>query len=102
MTKLVGEKICDAFARKKEIQVASLRFAGIATDEQYPVLLEGEGSSLAGDGGVVELHRRESAAAASDWRWSGIFPVMKPSIYARPKRSCRNPPASLLSAIFLR
>jgi len=40
MTKLVGEKICDAFARKKEIQVASLRFAGIATDEQYPILLE--------------------------------------------------------------
>ena len=40
MTKLVGEKICDACARKKEIQVASLRFAGIATDEQYPILLE--------------------------------------------------------------
>jgi nucleoside-diphosphate-sugar epimerase len=40
MTKLLGEKICDAFARKKEIQVASLRFAGIATDEQYPILLE--------------------------------------------------------------
>ena len=40
MTKLMGEKICDAFARKKEIQIASLRFAGIATDEQYPILLE--------------------------------------------------------------
>jgi nucleoside-diphosphate-sugar epimerase len=40
MTKLMGEKICDAFARKKEIQIASLRFAGITTDEQYPILLE--------------------------------------------------------------
>jgi nucleoside-diphosphate-sugar epimerase len=40
MTKLVGEKLCDSFARKKEIQIASLRFAGIATDEQYPILLE--------------------------------------------------------------
>jgi nucleoside-diphosphate-sugar epimerase len=40
MTKLVGEKLCDSFARKKEIQIASLRFAGIATDEQHPVLLE--------------------------------------------------------------
>jgi nucleoside-diphosphate-sugar epimerase len=40
MTKLVGEKLCDSFARKKEIQIASLRFAGIATGEQYPILLE--------------------------------------------------------------
>jgi len=40
MTKLVGEQLCDSFARKKEIQIASLRFAGIATDEQYPILLE--------------------------------------------------------------
>jgi nucleoside-diphosphate-sugar epimerase len=40
MTKLVGEKLCDSFAGKKEIQIASLRFAGIATDEQYPILLE--------------------------------------------------------------
>ena len=40
MTKLMGENICDAFARKKKIQIASLRFAGISTDEQYPILLE--------------------------------------------------------------
>ncbi|HEY7558475.1 MAG TPA: NAD(P)-dependent oxidoreductase [Candidatus Binatia bacterium] len=40
MTKLVGEKLCDSFARKKQIQIASLRFAGIATDEQYPSLRE--------------------------------------------------------------
>lgn len=40
MSKLVGEKLCDSFARQKEIQIASLRFAGIATDAQYPILLE--------------------------------------------------------------
>lgn len=40
MTKLVGEKLCDSFARKMEVQIASLRFAGIVTDEQYPILLE--------------------------------------------------------------
>jgi nucleoside-diphosphate-sugar epimerase len=40
MTKLVGEKLCDSFARKKQVQIASLRFAGIATDEQYPILRE--------------------------------------------------------------
>ena len=40
MSKLVGEQLCDSFATKKKIQIASLRFAGIATDEQYPILLE--------------------------------------------------------------
>ncbi len=40
MTKLVGEKLCDSFARKRNIQIASLRFAGIATEEQYPILVE--------------------------------------------------------------
>jgi nucleoside-diphosphate-sugar epimerase len=40
MSKLVGEKLCDSFASKKESQIASLRFAGIATDAQYPILLE--------------------------------------------------------------
>jgi nucleoside-diphosphate-sugar epimerase len=40
MTKLIGEKLCDSLVRKKEVQVASLRFAGIAAEEQYPILLE--------------------------------------------------------------
>jgi nucleoside-diphosphate-sugar epimerase len=40
MTKLIGEKVCDSLARKKNMQVASLRFAGIAAEEQYPILLE--------------------------------------------------------------
>jgi nucleoside-diphosphate-sugar epimerase len=40
MTKLVGENLCDSFARKRGMQIASLRFAGIAAPEQYPILLE--------------------------------------------------------------
>lgn len=40
ISKLVGENLCDSFARKSEIQVASLRFAGIATEAQYPILLD--------------------------------------------------------------
>jgi nucleoside-diphosphate-sugar epimerase len=38
MSKVVGENLCDAFARKSAIQIASLRFAGIAAEAQYPTL----------------------------------------------------------------
>jgi nucleoside-diphosphate-sugar epimerase len=40
VSKLVGENLCDSFARMKEIQIASLRFSGIASEAQYPTLLE--------------------------------------------------------------
>jgi len=38
MSKVVGESLCDAFTRKSAIQIASLRFAGIASEAQYPTL----------------------------------------------------------------
>jgi nucleoside-diphosphate-sugar epimerase len=38
MSKVVGESLCDGFARKSAIQIASLRFAGIASEAQYPTL----------------------------------------------------------------
>jgi nucleoside-diphosphate-sugar epimerase len=40
ISKLVVERACDAFARKRETQIASLRFAGICTDLTHGVLLE--------------------------------------------------------------
>jgi nucleoside-diphosphate-sugar epimerase len=40
ISKLVVERVCDAFARKSEMQIASLRFAGICTDLTHGVLLE--------------------------------------------------------------
>jgi nucleoside-diphosphate-sugar epimerase len=40
MSKLLGENLCDAFARTRAIQIASLRFAGIASDAEYPTLLK--------------------------------------------------------------
>jgi nucleoside-diphosphate-sugar epimerase len=38
VSKVVGESLCDAFVRKSAIQIASLRFAGIASEAQYPTL----------------------------------------------------------------
>lgn len=40
ISKLIGEELCDAFARKSSMQIASLRFAGIATGADYPKLVE--------------------------------------------------------------
>lgn len=53
MTKLVGEKLCDSFARKEEFQIASLRFAGIAAPEQYPVLMERQKDPLCRGSGAL-------------------------------------------------
>ena len=38
MTKLVGENLCAAFAASRGVQVASMRFSGIASAAQYPTL----------------------------------------------------------------
>jgi len=40
VSKLAGERICDAFARRSEMQIASLRFAGISADFTQRNLLE--------------------------------------------------------------
>jgi nucleoside-diphosphate-sugar epimerase len=40
ISKLAGERICDAFARRSDIQIGSLRFAGISADLTQGNLLE--------------------------------------------------------------
>jgi nucleoside-diphosphate-sugar epimerase len=40
LTKLVGEKLCDAAAAKRDIQIASLRFSGIYTEAHRGLILE--------------------------------------------------------------
>ena len=40
ISKLAGERICDAFARRSDIQIASLRFAGISADLTQQNLFE--------------------------------------------------------------
>jgi nucleoside-diphosphate-sugar epimerase len=40
ISKLVGERICDAFAHRSDMQIASLRFAGISADLTQQNLLE--------------------------------------------------------------
>ena len=40
LSKLIGESMGTAFTRKNTMQIASLRFSGIYTDETYAVLIE--------------------------------------------------------------
>jgi nucleoside-diphosphate-sugar epimerase len=40
LTKLVGEKLCDALSQKTGMQIASLRFSGIYTEEHRALLVE--------------------------------------------------------------
>jgi len=40
ISKLIGERICDAFVRRSNMQIASLRFAGISADLTQQNLLE--------------------------------------------------------------
>jgi nucleoside-diphosphate-sugar epimerase len=65
MTKLVGEELCGSFATKKNVQIASLRFAGIATLEQYPILLERRKQPLCRGTGALwsYIDVRDAAAA---------------------------------------
>lgn len=46
LTKLVGEKLCDAAAARSDIQIASLRFSGIYTESHRALILERKKSPL--------------------------------------------------------
>src|SRR5688500_17026287 len=64
MTKLIGEKLCDALSQKTGAQVASLRFAGIYTETHRSMLLDPqEKSSRTRNGRAVELYRRTRRGA---------------------------------------
>jgi len=64
ISKLVAEHACDAFARKSEMQIASLRFAGICTDSTHQILLERRNEPLRRAGTLwTYLDARDAAIA---------------------------------------
>lgn len=97
MTKLVGEKLCDSFARKKTIQIASLRFAGIATDEQYPILLERRKDPLwRGTGALWSYIDVRDAAAACRLAVETDFSGHEPFNICAPKTIMKEPTLELV------
>ena len=65
MTKLIGEKLCDALSQKTGAQVASLRFAGIYTEAHRSMLLERKKNPLARGTGALwsYIDARDAARA---------------------------------------
>lgn len=65
MTKLVGEKFCDALSQRRGMVVTSLRFAGIYTEAHRPMLLERKNSPLVRGTGALwsYIDARDAARA---------------------------------------
>jgi nucleoside-diphosphate-sugar epimerase len=65
MTKLVGEKLCDALSQKTGAQVASLRFAGVYTEAHRSMLLERKNHPVARGTGALwsYIDARDAARA---------------------------------------
>jgi nucleoside-diphosphate-sugar epimerase len=65
LSKLVGEKLCDAAAVKSDIQIASLRFSGIYTEAQRGLILERKKSPLVRGTGALwsYIDARDAARA---------------------------------------
>ena len=65
LSKVVGENLCASFARRSAIQIASLRFSGIAAEAQYPTLLKRSKDPLCrGTGALWSYVDVRDAAAA--------------------------------------
>jgi len=65
LTKLVGEKLCDALGQKSKMQIASLRFSGIYTEEHRALLVERSKSPLSRGTGALwsYIDARDAARA---------------------------------------
>jgi nucleoside-diphosphate-sugar epimerase len=65
LTKLVGEKLCDALSQKSAMAVTSLRFSGIYTEAHRSLLLERKKNPLARGAGALwsYIDARDAARA---------------------------------------
>jgi nucleoside-diphosphate-sugar epimerase len=65
MTKLIGEKLCDALVQKSAAQIASLRLAGVYTEAHRPMLLERKKNPIARGTGALwsYIDARDAARA---------------------------------------
>jgi nucleoside-diphosphate-sugar epimerase len=65
LTKLIGEKLCDAVNQKSGVAVTSLRFSGIYTEAHWPMLIERKKNPLARGTGALwsYIDARDAARA---------------------------------------
>lgn len=86
LTKLIGEKLCDAMSQKCGIAITSLRFSGIYTEAHRPMLLERKKSPLVRGTGALwsYIDGRDAARACrlaleSDLPGHQVFNITAPS-----------------------
>jgi len=86
ISKVAGENMCEAFARRTEMQIASLRFSGIASDAQYPTLVKRSNEPLCRGTGALWTYVdvRDAAAACrfaieKDFRGHAAFNICAPT-----------------------
>jgi len=94
LTKLVGERLCDAAAANGDIQVASLRFSGIYTEAHRGLILERKKSPLVRGTGALwtYIDARDAARAcrlALEAKFSGheTFNICAPETFMEAQTS---------------
>jgi nucleoside-diphosphate-sugar epimerase len=88
LSKLIGEELCDGFARKGDMRIASLRFAGIVTEAQLPILRQRRNEPLCRGIGALwsYIDVRDAAVACrlaleADFSGHEAFNVCAPETY---------------------
>jgi nucleoside-diphosphate-sugar epimerase len=86
ISKLVGEELCAAFARKSDMQIASLRFSGIYTEAHAALLLErSQNPAIRGSGALWSYIEVRDAATAcrlaleTDFKGHEAFNICAPT-----------------------
>jgi UDP-glucose 4-epimerase len=96
LSKLSGEHACAAFARKSEMQIASLRFAGICTDLTHRALLERRKNPLRWTGPLWTYVDVRDAAGACRLAVEANFPGHEPFNICAPNTIMNVPTTELV------
>ena len=96
ISKLVVEGVCDAFARKSEMQIASLRFAGICTDLTHGVLFKRRNNPLRWTGPLWTYVDVRDAAAACRLAIEASFSGHEAFNVCAPNTIMKTPTAELV------
>ena len=100
VSKLAGERICDAFARRSEMQIASLRFAGISADLTQKNLLERRKNPLRWAGPLWTYIDVRDAAIACRLAVESDFSSHEPFNICAPNTIMTKPTAELAEEYF--
>ena len=97
LSKLVGEKMCDSFARKTGTRIASLRFSGIYTSENARVLAERRKNPvIRGAGALWSYVDVRDAAAACRLALAADYTGYEPFNICAPETIMAEPTAELV------